>query len=68
MALNADVQRRLTSLVAGNGGAVLQDWLSDELEQIKTALVSAPIERVQQLQGKAAAYTLLLSKITKGRE
>lgn len=68
MALSTDMERRLTSLLTGNGGAVLCDWLNDELAQVKTALVSAPIERVQQLQGKAAAYTFLLSKITKGRE
>ena len=68
MALGQDIQRRLTSLLAGAGGAVLQEWLSDELDKIKVALISAPIERVQQLQGQAAAYTSLLSKITKGRE
>jgi hypothetical protein len=68
MALSAEAQRRLTSLYTGSTGAVLQEWLSDELEKVKTGLISAPIDRVQQLQGQAAAYTQLLSKITKGRE
>ena len=68
MALSVDAQRRLSSLLAGHGGAVLEEWLNDELEQTKTALCTAPIDNVQQLQGRAAAYNLLLSKITKGRE
>jgi len=68
MSLSVDAQRRLDSLLAGHGGAVLSDWLTDELEQVKGALCVAPLERLQRLQGEAAAYTKLLSKLTKGRE
>lgn len=68
MALKPDAQRRLDSLLAGPGGAALSDWLTEMLEETKTALVSAPIDNVQRLQGKAAAYTQLLKDINKGRE
>jgi len=68
MALSVDTQRRLSSLLAGHGGAVLDEWLNEELDKTKMALCTAPIDNVQQLQGRAAAYTYLLSKITKGRE
>jgi hypothetical protein len=68
MALSEEAQRRFGNLVMGASGAVLTEWLNDELEKTKTALVSAPIEHVQRLQGQAAAYTSLLSKIKQGRE
>ena len=68
MGLTAEAQRRLASLLSGSGGAVLSDLLNDELEKTKTALVKAPLDNVQRLQGEAAAYTKLLSKINQGRE
>ena len=66
--LSVEMQRRVDALCKGSSGAVLHEWVSDLLSQTKDNLVSATIEKVPKLQGQAAAYTQLLSQITKGRE
>lgn len=66
--LAEETQRRVAALCKGSNGAVLHEWITDLLMQTKDALVSVPVDKVQKLQGEAAAYVKLLHQITKGRE
>jgi hypothetical protein len=66
--MTPEAQRRIESLRASTVGAVLSEYLQHKLDETKTALIAAPLDNVQKLQGKAAAYSELYTYFSKGRE
>lgn len=56
-----DVYRRLGRT---SDGQILRKHLSAELESVKSLLVTAPVEQVPKLQGKAAALADVLEAFT----